>query len=83
MESQKTLLNILNDLIVSDSRPYSFGKHLYEAEQLKKLIKIVEACLFSCLFSFNGEPNNELAKWLINALDTSEIDKSSLSFGRG
>lgn len=62
-------LTVLNDFTVNSSPDYSFGKFLYQQEELNKLIKLVE----SKLSSFTGELNDELANWLIVARDTSDI----------
>lgn len=62
-------LNILNDFEINSSPDYSFGKFLYQEEQLSTLIKLVE----STLSSFTGELNDELTNWIIKARDTSDI----------
>lgn len=62
-------LNILNDFEINPSPDYSFGKFLYQEEELNKLIKLVEAKLSS----FTGELNDELTNWLVKARDTSDI----------
>jgi sulfite reductase (NADPH) hemoprotein beta-component len=62
-------LNILNDFTVNTSPDYSFGKFLYQQEELNKLIKLVE----SKLSNFKGELNDELTNWLIKVRDTSDI----------
>lgn len=67
-ESQKNLLNILNDFNTNASPEYSFGKFLASEEQFQKLIKLVE----TTLASFTGELNNDLSSWLVKARETSE-----------
>lgn len=62
-------LNILNDFEINPSPDYSFGKFLYQEEELNKLIRLVEAKLSS----FTGELSDELTNWLVKARDTSDI----------
>lgn len=72
-ESQKELLNILNDYSANPSPEYSYGKFLASQEKLLELIKLVE----TLTSSFTGDLNTQLTQWLVKARDTSDVYDAS------